>query len=317
MTLEERIRKGEIRAAARLMKDIEDENPSARDSLKRLFPYTGNAHIVGITGPPGTGKSTLVDRLISVFRKKGKTVGVLAVDPSSTISGGAILGDRIRMQRHALDQGVFIRSVATRGHVGGLSRSTFDLILVLDAMGKDIILIETVGVGQDEVEIARIAHTNLVVVVPGLGDGIQAIKAGILETATIFVVNKTDQEGADQAVCDIRMLLLQRPDSPDPWEKPIHKTQAHRNLGIDELASSIESHRLFLTARGFNRQQQNHLKNCFMNALQDGLFRRAVKHLHADGRLDTILTALQENRTDPYEAAEKIIDEWLPPDSGS
>ena len=202
MDVIELIRQGDIRATARLMRDLDEGEPQAREVLKELYKHTGRAHIVGITGSPGVGKSTLTDRLIQHLRQQGKTVGVVAVDPTSPFSGGAILGDRIRMQRHATDEGVFIRSLATRGHFGGLTVSARAIIHVLDAMGKDFILVETVGVGQDEVEIAGAAHTTIVVTVPGMGDDIQAIKAGILEIGDIFVINKADREGADRTYQD-------------------------------------------------------------------------------------------------------------------
>ena len=205
------ILKGDIRAAARLMRYIDDEVASAREELKNLFPHTGRAHIIGLTGAPGTGKSTLVDTLIQAFRDKGKTVGVIAVDPTSPFTGGAILGDRIRMQRHSLDPDVFIRSLATRGNLGGLSRSTHEIVDVMDAMGKDVILVETVGVGQDEVEIVRLAHTNIVVLIPGMGDEIQAIKAGILEVGDIFVINKSERDGADKTVREMEIMLDMKP----------------------------------------------------------------------------------------------------------
>ncbi|MFL5370507.1 MAG: methylmalonyl Co-A mutase-associated GTPase MeaB, partial [Myxococcales bacterium] len=233
--------RGEVRAAARLMRLIDDAQPAAEAELRALFPKTGRAQLVGITGNPGAGKSTLVDRLIAHLRSLNKTVGVLAVDPTSPFTGGAILGDRIRMQDHALDTGVFIRSLATRGQLGGLSRATSDCARVLDAMGKDVILIETVGVGQDEVEICRLAHTTVVVVVPGLGDDIQAIKAGILEVADLFAVNKSDREGADRTVRDLRsMLELNHVMGKDVGmhEIAIVKCVASQGEGIDQVWSA-------------------------------------------------------------------------------
>ncbi|HTG80606.1 MAG TPA: methylmalonyl Co-A mutase-associated GTPase MeaB, partial [Geobacteraceae bacterium] len=203
MSLAEKVLQGEIRAAARLMRDIDDGLKSAIAELKQLYPKTGNAFIVGITGPPGAGKSTLVDQVTAAYRSRGKRVGIVAVDPTSPFTGGAILGDRIRMNRHADDDGVFIRSLATRGHLGGISRSTGDVVNVMDAMGMDVVIIETVGVGQDEIDIVRMAHTTVVVMVPGLGDDIQAIKAGILEIGDLFVVNKADRDDADRTVRDL------------------------------------------------------------------------------------------------------------------
>ncbi|MFL5455377.1 MAG: methylmalonyl Co-A mutase-associated GTPase MeaB, partial [Myxococcales bacterium] len=263
--------RGEVRAAARLMRLIDDAQPAAEAELRALFPKTGRAQLVGITGNPGAGKSTLVDRLIAHLRSLNKTVGVLAVDPTSPFTGGAILGDRIRMQDHALDTGVFIRSLATRGQLGGLSRATSDCARVLDAMGKDVILIETVGVGQDEVEICRLAHTTVVVVVPGLGDDIQAIKAGILEVADLFVVNKADREGADRTVRDLRSMLElshkeeralpatgggRRPEHTessagnDDFDVQILKCVASRDEGVKEVWGAIETHHRHLQQGG-------------------------------------------------------------------
>jgi len=202
-SIADRVLKGDVRAAARLMRDLDDALPSARAALQALFGRTGRAYVVGLTGAPGAGKSSLTDRLVAHHRAAGRTVGVVAVDPTSPYTGGAILGDRIRMQDHALDPGVFIRSMATRGNLGGLSRATADVVSVMDAMGKDVVLVETVGVGQDEIEIAALAHTVVVVAVPGLGDDVQAIKAGVLEIADVFAVNKADREGADRTARDL------------------------------------------------------------------------------------------------------------------
>src|SRR5580658_3294210 len=207
LDLAKRVLAGEVRAVARALRHIDDRAPPYIDLLKDLFPHTGKAYVIGVTGNPGAGKSTLTDRLIEVFRERGKTVAVIAVDPTSPFSGGAILGDRIRMQRHAEDPGTFIRSVATRGHLGGLSRSARDMVRVLDAYGAGVILVETVGVGQDELEITRTAHSTLVVVAPGMGDEVQATKAGILECADVFAVNKADREGADSTVRDLELMI--------------------------------------------------------------------------------------------------------------
>src|SRR5215831_2116931 len=233
--LSERILRGDVRAASRLMRRIDDAEPGAIEELQELFPRTGRAYVIGITGPPGSGKSTIVDGLIAWLRKEDKSVGVIAVDPTSPFTGGAILGDRIRMQAHATDSRVFIRSLATRGSLGGLSRSTGDCIRVMDAMGQDVIIVETVGVGQDEIDVAQMAHTTVVVLVPGMGDDVQAIKAGILEVADIFAVNKADLDGADRMVRDLRSMLElrhtlrprharadERAAEPD-WEPPILK----------------------------------------------------------------------------------------------
>ncbi|MGC4113407.1 MAG: methylmalonyl Co-A mutase-associated GTPase MeaB [Myxococcales bacterium] len=213
--LADSILRGDVRAASRLMRAIDDRDPSAIGELRALFRHTGRAWIVGVTGSPGAGKSTLVDQLVSGMREAGRTVGVVAVDPTSPFSGGAILGDRVRMQSHATDPGVFIRSLATRGSLGGLSRATSDVVRVLDAMGKDVVVVETVGVGQDELDVARLAHTVLVVVVPGMGDDVQALKAGILEIADVFAVNKADHEGADRTLRELRSMLELRGSSSD------------------------------------------------------------------------------------------------------
>src|SRR5215213_4413793 len=222
---------------------IEDEDASAADLIRRIFPHTGRAYLVGITGPPGAGKSTLVDRLTSETRKAGETVGVVAVDPTSPFTGGAILGDRVRMQTHAGDSGVFIRSMATRGHLGGLARATGEVAVVLDAAGKDIVLIETVGVGQDEVDIVKTADVSIVMIVPGTGDEVQALKAGIMEIADIFVVNKADREGADRTAASINAMLSLQPWAPGTWHPPVLLTEATMGRGVPELVQTIDRFR--------------------------------------------------------------------------
>jgi LAO/AO transport system kinase len=311
--LAESILKGEVRAAARLMRDIDDEIPSAREGLKTLFPHTGRAHIVGITGSPGTGKSTLVDHIIQALRERRQTVGVVAVDPTSPFTGGAILGDRVRMQRHSTDDGVFIRSLATRGHLGGLSRSTHDIVDVMDAMGKDVVLVETVGVGQDEVEIIRLAHTNVVVLIPGMGDEIQAIKAGILEVGDIFVINKADRDGADKTVREIEIMLEMNAYEKGAWRPVVVKTEALHHRGIPELMDRIEEHRAFLGQAGWEKRQKDRIHGKFMEILRDCLFQEALERLRERGRLEPLLKELADRRLDPYSAMETILADTMRP----
>ncbi len=313
----DRILAGEVRVAARLMRDLDDGVSGAREVLKKLYPHSGGAHVVGITGAPGVGKSTLTDRLIQYLRQEGRTVGVVAVDPTSPFTGGAILGDRIRMQRHALDEGVFIRSLATRGHFGGLTASARAVITVLDAMGKDYILVETVGVGQDEVEIAATADTTMVVTVPGLGDDIQAIKAGILEVADILVVNKADREGASRTYQDLlNMLELQTFREAGAWKPKVFLTQAKENQGVEELMGGVREHQEFLSrdhgkARAAARYAR--VRQEFLELLKEGAFRHLVHQFTQDGRLEEILQEIMEKRTDPYSASEKLVTETLGP----
>jgi len=310
--LAERVAQGDVRAAARLMRLIDDAQPAAEPELRALFPRTGRAQLVGITGNPGAGKSTLVDRLVAHLRGLGKTVGVVAVDPTSPFTGGAILGDRIRMQDHALDPGVFIRSLATRGHLGGLSRATADCVRVLDAMGKDVVLIETVGVGQDEVEICRLAHTTVVVVVPGLGDDIQAIKAGILEVADLFAVNKADREGADRTVRDLRSMLelthaLRRADQPPGFEVQILKCVASQNQGVAEVWGAIDGHYQFLrSGPGLLQRETQRARFELVEILRDRLLQAALERLSAQGaHLDELALRIARREIDPYGVAEE------------
>jgi len=301
---------GDVRAAARLMRDLDDRRPSALAQLKALYPHTGKAYLVGITGNPGAGKSTVVDALIAHYRAAGEKVGVVCVDPTSPFSGGAILGDRIRMQRHALDPGVFIRSLATRGYLGGLSRSTFDVAHVLDAMGYTRILIETVGVGQDEVDVMKAAHTTVVVSVPGLGDDIQAIKSGLLEVADVLVVNKADREGADRTERDL-MHMLDLRATGERKDVEIVRTIATKGVadgsGIKELGLAIEAHRTRVWsgdqagARAVARARA-HLAELVRALLAD----RAARALAARGGLDEIAQDLVARARDPWTVAEEL-----------
>jgi len=308
MSLAQRILEGEIRAAARLMRDIDDGMASAVAELKQLYPHTGRAFILGITGPPGAGKSTLTDKLIAAYRALGKRVAVVAIDPTSPFTGGAILGDRIRMNRHSTDDGVFIRSLGTRGNLGGLSRSTNDIVSVFDAMGWDVVIVETVGVGQDEVDIVRTAHTSLVVMVPGLGDDIQAIKAGILEIGDLFVVNKADRDGADRTVRDLEMMLEMNHPPQGAWWPPVLRTVAQHNEGIDALVTKIEEHRQHLLASGaLERFERNKSALRFESLLRDQLFARVHERISGAGGLARAVEAISRRELDPYSAVEEVL----------
>lgn len=312
MSLIQRIVEGDVRAASRLMRDIDDRIPSSTEVLKELYPRTGRAYIIGITGPPGSGKSTLVDKMVDIFRKEGKTVGIVAVDPTSPFTGGAILGDRIRMQRHATDEGVFIRSLATRGSLGGLSRSTQDIVNVMDAMGKDIIIVETVGVGQDEVEIVNTAHTSIVVLIPGLGDDIQAIKAGIIEIGDLFVINKCEREGADKMERDLRMVLEMGRKRDDGWDPPIFKTEAILGKGIFELVYGIYRHKQALEqGQGLEKKRRERARAIFFEVLESEVMSRFIHKVESDPRWEITLEELAHRRIDPYSLAEQMIAEEL------
>jgi LAO/AO transport system kinase len=320
--LSRRVLDHDVRAVARVLRHVDDQVEGHVDLLKDLFPHTGKAFVVGITGNPGAGKSTLCDRVITAYRALGKRVGVICVDPTSPYSGGAILGDRIRMQRHATDEGVFIRSVATRGHMGGLSRSARDMVRVLDASGYDVVLVETVGVGQDELEITRTAHTTVVVMAPGMGDEVQAIKAGIMESADVFAVNKADKDGADGTVRDIELMialgsevmiasgktrghtvhskvaLTGRADGeglPEEWTPPIVRCVSTRGDGIPELVKAMDRHHAWLdgTEAGRARRRQR-LSEELREGLREALIHEAVRGVEA-------------REVDPYTATERLI----------
>lgn len=331
-----RVLAGDQRALARLLRLVDDRVEGYFEKLKALYPHTGRAYVIGVTGTPGAGKSTLVDRLIEQQRERGNKVGVLAVDPTSPFSGGAILGDRIRMQRHFLDDGVFIRSLATRGHLGGLSRSAGDMIRVLDAYGCDVVIVETVGVGQDELEIARLAHTTIVVMAPGGGDDIQAIKAGILEIADVFAVNKADRDGADATVRDLEGMLAlndtlahaaKKPGkghsaammhlvrdaasaSAEAWAVPVIKTVAVRNEGIAELVLACERHRAFLHGTEAGKARLGQQRRALL-----GTVLRDLLWSEVEARLGETYQAsahdVAEGKADPYAVAEALLERAL------
>ena len=307
-----KIREGDVRTASRLIRNLEDDLPEAKSAIKRIFPHTGRAHVIGITGSPGTGKSTLVDALISSFRKKEKTVGVLAVDPTSPFTGGAILGDRIRMQRHAEDPGVFIRSLATRGALGGLSKAVGDAVHVLDVMGKEIIMVETVGTGQQEVEIINHSHTVVVVLVPGMGDEIQAIKAGIMEIADIFVINKADRDGATQLYSELTAMLNMVPEFTGGWRPPIIRIGNVFDCGpfgesMEELAAAIAEHYRRLVEKDLLGDRMRRKTLVEINeALRDAILEPILKDLTESGEMDRIAGRLLRKESDPYTIAEEV-----------
>jgi LAO/AO transport system kinase len=336
--LAERILAHDVRAVARGLRFVDDRSGGYVQLLKDLFPHTGKAVVIGVTGNPGAGKSTLCDRLIEAYRKEGRTVGVLAVDPTSPYSGGAILGDRIRMGRHSTDDGVFIRSVATRGHLGGLSQSARDMVRVLDAYGAEVILIETVGVGQDEIEITRTASSTLVVMAPGLGDDVQASKAGILECADAFAVNKADRDGADSTVRDLELMIALGGETaaaasksrghtvhsevaagsavvkdgapvPERWTPPILKCVATRGEGIAEVVKALDLHRRWVEETEAGRaRRQLRLAEEVREGLREALIEAAVGALGA--KIDEAVRAVGARELDPYAATEKLIAEF-------
>jgi LAO/AO transport system kinase len=308
MTLStQHILSGDIRAISRAITAIENHSPEAESLLKQLFPHTGHAYLTGVTGAPGTGKSTLVDRLAAAHRKRNEPVGIIAVDPTSPYSGGAILGDRIRMQGHAGDKGVFIRSMATRGFLGGLARSTTEVALLLDAAGKRQVLIETVGVGQDEIDIVRLADCVLVILVPGLGDDIQNMKAGLMEIGDIFVLNKADRDGADRLEEQLHaMLSLVTPR--DGWHPPIVRTVATENRGIEELAATIEKFQQHFDSTG-QRQKKHieHWQSRLVEMLESRLLEKVLPGKAGEARLRAAAEAVASRQLDPFSAVSELL----------
>jgi LAO/AO transport system kinase len=301
-------RAGRPRAVARLISLVEDEHQSLREIMAALAPHAGSAHVIGVTGSPGVGKSTSTNALVAALRARGRRVGVLAVDPSSPFSGGALLGDRVRMQDHALDPGVYIRSMASRGHLGGLSWSTPQAIRVLDAAGCDVVLVETVGVGQSEVEVAGLADTTLVLLAPGMGDGIQAAKAGILEIGDVFVVNKADRDGADATVRDLRhMISLGDRTQPGLWRPPVVKTVAAQGIGVDEVMEAIDKHWSWMEADGALRARRVRRAGDEIEAIALTTLRRRLGGVRAGSVIEDLAADVVDGRTDPYRAADEVV----------
>jgi len=301
---------GDRRSIARAITIIENNASEARKLIASIYPHTGKAHIIGITGPSGSGKSTLIEKIIREYRRKDKTVGVIAVDPTSPFTGGAFLGDRIRMQELSTDQGVFIRSMATRNYMGGIAKATKDAVKVLDAAGKDIVIVETVGAGQSEVEIIKVAKTTVVICAPGLGDEIQAIKAGIMEIADIFVVNKADRENANKAVMDIQ-AILQLDNKEKAWKTPVLKTVALTGEGVPQLIEKIEEHRHFLETEIERKRSLGKAEAELIEAIKEKLVSSIIDDLKKEGKFEEFLQKILEKEIDPASAAEKLLHEKL------
>ncbi|GAA5165114.1 methylmalonyl Co-A mutase-associated GTPase MeaB [Ornithinimicrobium tianjinense] len=301
-------RDGSPRALGRLVSLVENADPALREVMATLAPYAGRARVIGLTGSPGVGKSTSTSMLVRALRRQGQRVGVLAVDPSSPFSGGALLGDRIRLVDHALDDGVYIRSMASRGHLGGLAWATPQALRVLDAAGFDVILVETVGVGQSEVEIAGLADTTIVLLAPGMGDGVQAAKAGILEVGDVFVVNKADRDGADATVRELRhMISLGDRTQPHLWRPPVLKTVADRDQGVEDVLEALEKHRTWMEEQGELERRRLLRASREVEAIALAQLRSRMSGLHGDGVLAEAARQVSEGRTDPYSAADRVV----------
>ncbi len=307
----DKVLQGDVRATAKLIRRIDDGDPGVIEELSALYPHTKKAYVIGFTGSPGVGKSTLVDRIVGRFRSRGSTVGILAIDPTSPFSGGAILGDRIRMQKHFLDEGVFIRSLATRGKFGGLTRSTADAIVVLDAMGKDVIIVETVGVGQDEIDIVHSAHTTVLVTIPGMGDDIQAIKAGLMEIGDLFVVNKADREGSQKTVREIKSMLKMSGARYNSlgWEPPVITSKAIEDIGVDEVFEAIIAHKQFLDDKGKDallKREASRIKTQLFDLFKENVLEEALSRVGGVDALDLIVKEIIDRKSNPYLASGEL-----------
>ena len=311
--LVDRILAGDVRSAARLMRGIEDGDSAAFDTLEKLYSHTGHAYIVGVTGAPGGGKSTLVNALIGSLRRRDMTVGVVAIDPTSPLTGGAILGDRVRMQQHCTDSGVFIRSVATRGWLGGLARAAMGIIHVFDAMGKDIVLVETVGIGQQEVDVTRVAGTSIFVLTPDSGDAIQMMKAGILEVADIFVINKADQEGALRVKTDLQAMLNMNGSTPDELKPAIVLTEAVNGRGVEELTGEILKHREFLALHGGLQKREQERARLELAEATESALRDFITSSVNKAAQEKLVDDLVQRRISPRAAASEIISQLTGP----
>jgi len=299
---------GDHRSIAKAITLIENNVPEAQKLISLIYPYTGKAHIIGLTGPGGSGKSTLIEKMVREYRKRNKTVGVIAVDPTSPFTGGAFLGDRIRMQELSTDQGVFIRSMATRNYLGGIAKATRDAVKILDAAGKNVVIVETVGAGQSEVEIIKVAQTIVVIHAPGLGDEIQAIKAGLMEIADIFIVNKADRENAEKAVMDIK-AMLQLNNKEKEWKLPVLKTVAITGEGVPQLIEKIEEHKRFLEKEGGSKKMLFKVEAELTEAIKEKATNLLIEELKKEGKFEELLQKILEKKIDPSSAAEKLLQE--------